>query len=262
DVEAGEQFADRRAERTLDDGARHLAVERRDLVLQQCEVVDDVRRQQVAAGREDLPELDEDRPQLLQRQAQAGTARLRRDRGRGARHERPHQLEPALGRGVVQQGIEPVAQQDAADACGAQDAAQAVLRADRRATRAAMRSTSSRRLSTSSRKASSSARGTTSRDSSVTYSAALRASWPPTLRAWARAPAMALATCTPMISPNTVTKGCCQSGSKRSARRCRLRASSASPETRTRPTVGASSRRRNGSWPRRPPSVIRTARSG
>jgi hypothetical protein len=47
-----------------------------------------VRRHQVAAGGQDLAELDEDRPQLLQRQAQARAARLPGDVGRRRRHER------------------------------------------------------------------------------------------------------------------------------------------------------------------------------
>ena len=67
------------AERLLDQRARGVAVERRDAVLQQRQFVGDVRRHQVAARRQDLPELDEDRPELLQRQAQARAARLRRD---------------------------------------------------------------------------------------------------------------------------------------------------------------------------------------
>src|SRR5690606_27016745 len=232
------------------------------LVLEQGQLVHQVGRQQVAAGGQDLAELDEDRPQLLQRQAQARAARARGDVAGGARHERPHQLEPALGRGVVQQVVEAVAQQHPADARGAQQRAQAGLPWRRRATRAASRSASSRSASTSSRKASSSARATTSRDSSVTNSAALRARPEPSARSWRRAPAKALASCTPATSPNTETNGCCQSGSKRVARRWRWRASSASPDTRTRPGGVDSSRRSNGSWASRPPRVVRTARSG
>ena len=39
-------------------------------VLQHRQFFGDIRRQQVATGRENLPELDEDRPQPFQRQAQ------------------------------------------------------------------------------------------------------------------------------------------------------------------------------------------------
>jgi hypothetical protein len=57
--------------------------------------------------------------------------------------------------------------------------------------------------------------------------------------------------------------GCCQSGSKRSASFCRRRASSASPDAqladRRRIVAG---REFIGNWPSRPPSVLRTARSG
>ena len=79
-VEARERVGDRPAQRLLDRCARAaVAVERRDAVLQQRQFVGDVGRHQVAARRQDLPELDEDRPELLQRQAQARAARLRRD---------------------------------------------------------------------------------------------------------------------------------------------------------------------------------------
>jgi hypothetical protein len=64
------------AERLLDQRARHVAVERRHAVLQQGQLLGDVGRHQVAAGRQDLPELDEDRAQFLQRQAQARAPRL------------------------------------------------------------------------------------------------------------------------------------------------------------------------------------------
>ena len=111
---------DRAAERLLDQRARGVAVERRDAILQQRQFLGDVRRHQVAAGRQDLPELDEDRPEFLQRQAQARAARQRRDLARRARNERAHQAQPAFGRRVVEQVVEPIAQQHAADAQCAQ----------------------------------------------------------------------------------------------------------------------------------------------
>ena len=70
-IEAGECLADRQAECFLDDAARGIAVERLDPVLQQGQFVGHVRRHQVAAGGQDLAELDEDRAEILQRQARA-----------------------------------------------------------------------------------------------------------------------------------------------------------------------------------------------
>ena len=73
-IERREGGPDRHAELALDDRLRLCAVERQHAVLQQGEIVDDVRRHEVAAGGQDLAELDEDRPEFLQRQAQARTA--------------------------------------------------------------------------------------------------------------------------------------------------------------------------------------------
>ena len=66
-VEAGEGRTDRQAERVLDDAARGLAIERLDPVLQQGQFIGHVRWHQVAAGGQDLAELDEDRAEVLQR---------------------------------------------------------------------------------------------------------------------------------------------------------------------------------------------------
>ncbi|KAG1556718.1 hypothetical protein G6F50_012693 [Rhizopus delemar] len=126
-------------------------------------------------------EYPKDKMLALQRQAQARTARLCGDIGRGARHERLGQAQPALGRRALQQIVQAVTQDHPADAAGPKHGLHAAPR--RRCTRAPRRSTSSRSTSTSSWKASSSARGTTSRDSSVMNSAALWARsiapWPP-----------------------------------------------------------------------------------
>ena len=70
-----EQLGDRPAERCLDAGLRILAGEGRHAVLQLREFVGDVGRQQVAPRREDLPELDEDRAEFLEREPQALAAR-------------------------------------------------------------------------------------------------------------------------------------------------------------------------------------------
>src|SRR5690606_6103778 len=114
-------------------------------------------------------------------------ARLCRDGGGGTRHQRSRQLQPTLGRRAGQQLVQPIAQQHPADPPCAQDRfhdrTPAAASARKRPTRAINRSTSSRIASTSSKNASSSARATTSRDSSVTYSAALPASSVATTRA-------------------------------------------------------------------------------
>src|SRR3546814_7357257 len=66
------------------------------------------------------------------------------DLARRARHERPHQLQPALGRGAVEQVVEAMAHQHAADARRTQ---RALHRAapSMRTTRAARRSKSDRK---------------------------------------------------------------------------------------------------------------------
>jgi len=169
-VEMLEGLMDRATEFRFDQCTRAVAVERRDAVLQQGQFFGDVGRDQVATRGQDLPELDEDRPQLLQRQPQARTARLRGDLGRGTRHEWTAELQPAFDRRAVEQVVEAVTEQHTADAAGPQHRlhARCSTRAARRPTRTAMRSTSSRIASTSSWKAFSSSRPTTSRDSSVT----------------------------------------------------------------------------------------------
>ncbi|MNZ70471.1 hypothetical protein D3C78_888100 [compost metagenome] len=76
-LEAGEDLLDLGAQLFLD--ARHgeFRRERRNIVLQVCQFVGDIVRQQVTAGGEDLAELDEDRPEVFQGQAQAlATAEL------------------------------------------------------------------------------------------------------------------------------------------------------------------------------------------
>ena len=64
-IEAQENLADRLAERPLDDGDGLLGRKRRHAVLQQRQLIGDVRRQQVAPGGQHLAKLDEDRPQFL-----------------------------------------------------------------------------------------------------------------------------------------------------------------------------------------------------
>ena len=94
-LEAREDLADRLPERAFDLGDREVGRERRHAVLQLRELVGDVRGQQVAARREHLAELDEDRPERLERAAQAHRAR----RAVAAEEiERARAPEPAAGR--------------------------------------------------------------------------------------------------------------------------------------------------------------------
>ena len=73
--ELAEDLLDRAPERVAHDRGRRLAGERRHPILEAGELVGDVFGQQVAAGREDLAELDEDRAEILQRAAQPHRAR-------------------------------------------------------------------------------------------------------------------------------------------------------------------------------------------
>ena len=68
--ELGEQFAQRASEIRFDRSNRLLRWKRRHAVLQLGQLIGDVERQQVAAGGQNLAELDEDRTQRLQRQPQ------------------------------------------------------------------------------------------------------------------------------------------------------------------------------------------------
>ncbi len=70
-VERVEDVVDRAAPGLLDDGARLGPVEGRHLILELGQLDGQVVRQQIAPGREDLAELDEDGPQLFQREAHA-----------------------------------------------------------------------------------------------------------------------------------------------------------------------------------------------
>ncbi len=78
-LEFGKGFLDRHLEFLLDQLPRDLVLERRHLILQALEFVGDVRRQQVAARREHLAELDEDRAEGLERETQTLAARASAD---------------------------------------------------------------------------------------------------------------------------------------------------------------------------------------
>ena len=75
-IEIVEPGFQRAAHRQFDMFTRQRAVERRDPVLQQSQLIGNLRRKQIAAGRHHLAELDPDRPQFLQRQPQAFTSGL------------------------------------------------------------------------------------------------------------------------------------------------------------------------------------------
>jgi hypothetical protein len=64
-VEAREDRVERTAEARLDHAARVLEGKRRHLVAQGCELLDQLARQQVAAGRGDLADLDEGRAEAM-----------------------------------------------------------------------------------------------------------------------------------------------------------------------------------------------------
>ncbi|SAJ33735.1 Uncharacterised protein [Enterobacter cloacae] len=172
--EAGEDLFDLRAQLFLDALDRQLRREGRHLVLQPGQFVGDVVGQQVAAGGENLAELDEDRSEVLQRQAQARAA--------GQFQLAPRQ--PAPGQGGTEQAqppgqhrqfedqvVQAVADDDALDA---QEAAESEeLHASglvfwlRRPTRASRRSRASFSWSSSAKRASASCWPTSVRLSSA-----------------------------------------------------------------------------------------------
>ena len=70
-VEAEEGLLERKTEVGLDDGPRLRERERADVVLQAAQLGDDVRRDDVGPRREQLAELDERRPELVEHLAEA-----------------------------------------------------------------------------------------------------------------------------------------------------------------------------------------------
>ena len=73
-LEVEERPLDRQAELRLDDPLDVLDRERRHLVLELPELGDHVRRDEVGTRREQLPELDERRPELVEHLAQPPAA--------------------------------------------------------------------------------------------------------------------------------------------------------------------------------------------
>ncbi len=72
-LEVEERLLDREAQLRLDDPLDVLHRERRDLVLELAKLDDDVRRHDVGSRREQLAELDEGRPQLVEHLAEASS---------------------------------------------------------------------------------------------------------------------------------------------------------------------------------------------
>ncbi len=147
-VEALEHIADRLVVGRLDDLDRLLGRERRHGVLQFRQLVGDVGRQQVAARRDRLAELDEDRAEFLERQADA-LADRRRAVAAARRQVEQETQRPQQVR-LLDDVVEAVLDQHALDRDQAKQCAAARHQScSRRRMRAASRSTSSRSASTS-----------------------------------------------------------------------------------------------------------------
>ncbi len=108
-----EDRLERPAEGPLDDGARDRGGKRRHAILQLGELLGEVGRQQVAPRREHLAELDEDRPEPLQAQAQALAARRVEAPPDG--DDANEQADPGLAKARQRQLVEPVAKNRDAD---------------------------------------------------------------------------------------------------------------------------------------------------
>lgn len=87
-IEAAEDALDRSPELALDDPPRLLSGERNSLILELLELLGDVERNEVGTGGQELAQLDERRPELLERAAQALSAADRLD-GTGLVAQRP-----------------------------------------------------------------------------------------------------------------------------------------------------------------------------
>ena len=115
-LELGEHRRGRPAVRARDLGQRLLGRERRHLVLQLGQLRADVGRQQVLAGGDGLAELHVDRPEFLQRLADAHAAGLRaiaaEPVGRPEVEQEPERAEEV---GLDDQLVEAVAEQHALD---------------------------------------------------------------------------------------------------------------------------------------------------
>ena len=111
-VETGIDFRQRPPQRSFDLAARHFGGKRRDFVLQLGQFLRIGRRQQVGAGGEHLPQLDENRPQTLQRQPQPHRHRLGgKAFGLGQSQQQPaqpagtHQADHQVGKAVAVESL-------------------------------------------------------------------------------------------------------------------------------------------------------------
>ncbi len=148
DVKALEYLVERLFVGGLENLDGLLAWKRRYLVLQLGKLVGDVRGQQVAARRDRLAELDEDRPEFLEREANALAER--RGRITAPRQHVEHEPQRPQQVGFLDDLVEAVLHEYPLDT---QDAANCLAAAhgqrfSSRLTRASSRATSSRRAST------------------------------------------------------------------------------------------------------------------
>ena len=119
-LEVVEDGVDRLAVEAFQHRQRLLGGEGRHAVLEQGELVGEVGRQQVAPGRQHLAELDEDRPERLERLAQARAARFRK---RAPEEDLvPDVRQPAAAVGVEHHAVEAEAQADGDDLGEAEEA--------------------------------------------------------------------------------------------------------------------------------------------
>ena len=125
-VEAREHFADRAPVDALERRDHLLAGKRRHAVLQLRELVGDVRRQEVAARRQHLAELHEDRTEVGEREPQPHRARARQVAPE--QHAVDERLQAAHALVAEQEFVEPVLEGDVEDAKEAQDAHPSILR--------------------------------------------------------------------------------------------------------------------------------------
>ena len=113
-MEVGEDGFYRVTEGAFDFGARLGGGEWRHLVLQLGQLLGEVLGQQVAARRQHLAKLDEDRAERFQGLAQARRARLGKTAPRQRRAD--ERGEPAAGRGGEQKFLKAEAQRDGKNA--------------------------------------------------------------------------------------------------------------------------------------------------
>ena len=107
-VERAENFVERFAVRALNDRHGIIAGEWRHLILQPGEFVGDVFRQQIAPRGQDLPELDENRPQRFQCAPQPNCTRLGKISPK--QHDAQRRVQPARALVAAQKFVEAEAQ--------------------------------------------------------------------------------------------------------------------------------------------------------